>query len=179
MKMQSYLSKIDDPNMMPLLKMMFDEKSLQIAKKKMKKKIQKYKNKQKKKEELIKQYQIRYDCGICRNCDSKRLEYNKLCKKCYLSIMAYSYLRDGKKWKILLNILEKQKYRCVYSGVELKLGLNTALDHIRPRSKFPELMYNIDNFQWLYRAVNRMKSNLIEEDFLEIIKTIYLNLGLK
>lgn len=74
-------------------------------------------------------------------------------------------------WSIYL----KQNKKCALSGVEIKFapalkkGQQTAsLDRIDSSKG-----YTFDNVQWVHKEINKMKSNLPEGEFLQIVKRIY------
>jgi hypothetical protein len=115
-------------------------------------------------------------CVICGNTpfmESDRQNTYKTCDYCFLKGIARTSLGNAAFADDLKRKLEEQNYRCVYTGRLLKLGENASIDHIFPRSKFPKLAKNIDNIQWVDIVVNRMKRDLTEEDFLNLIETIY------
>ena len=53
------------------------------------------------------------------------------------------------------------------------VGGNAWIDHIMPRSKFPELAQDIENLEWVTEDVNRAKQDKTPEEFLELIAKIY------
>lgn len=114
-----------------------------------------------------------YEKGKCKVCREPRLYDLKTCKKHHLMDLSYKHLGTTTRWQELEQLLERQNFTCVYTGRQLILGLNTSIDHIKPLSLFPQLNYNIDNLQWIDSSVNSIKSNMIEEDFLSLIKQIY------
>lgn len=54
---------------------------------------------------------------------------------------------------------------CMACGRGKKEGAILQVDHIRPRSKFPELALAMDNLQVLCRECNMGKSNVFMDDF--------------
>ncbi len=75
--------------------------------------------------------------------------------------------------QILKDKLVAQNYRCVYSGKTLVLGKNASIDHIFPVAKFPHLISEPTNIQWVDFTVNQMKGSLTHTEFVELIKLIY------
>jgi 5-methylcytosine-specific restriction endonuclease McrA len=68
----------------------------------------------------------------------------------------------SKKWLIIrYKALSTYKRECVLCGSKQKLHV----DHIKPRSKYPELQYKLDNLQILCSDCNLGKSNLDETDY--------------
>lgn len=112
--------------------------------------------------------------GKCARCYKKfPMPENSFCEICYLKCRAAQNLRDISLWESLREKLMLQDYRCVYSGRVLTLGKNAAIDHILPVAKFPELRYDLDNVQWVDDVVNRMKRELLPDEFLDLVKDIY------
>jgi len=62
----------------------------------------------------------------------------------------------------------KRKIHAMYGFTCMKCGLtdkSNCVDHIKPRSIFPELEYEIDNMQILCRMCNLLKSNRTTTDY--------------
>lgn len=61
---------------------------------------------------------------------------------------------------------------CAYTGRQLQHGINASLDR-----RDNTLGYVVGNVQWVHRDINRMKSDFIEEDFVQLCKdvTSYFN----
>jgi hypothetical protein len=60
--------------------------------------------------------------------------------------------------------LEAQEFKCALTGVPLVPGKNASLDHVLPRTKYPELATELTNLIWVDHAVNVMKQNITPED---------------
>lgn len=72
---------------------------------------------------------------------------------------------DTQEWKALrLVILEKYNYKCCCCGATGK-ETQIQVDHIKPKSKYPELAFNPDNLQLLCRQCNFAKNTLHETDY--------------
>lgn len=65
--------------------------------------------------------------------------------------------------------LEQQDYRCALSGVHLTPS-NAALDHIVPVSEGGT--DDVENLQWLDKIVNRAKSTLSQDEFIEMCRRV-------
>lgn len=104
------------------------------------------------------------DCGEpvagCRNCP------NCAVKRC-----AIKWLGTVSKAEELHQLFKRQKGICPYTGKALTLGKDSELDHIIPRNRGGS--DDIENLQWVYAPVNRMKWHHQEKDFLELIKLVY------
>jgi hypothetical protein len=77
--------------------------------------------------------------------------------------------------EFLANLMEQQKYRCPYSGIELVLGVNAWLDHKMPVSRFPELRGDRSNVEWLDERVNKVKNAMTPEEFIRFCKLVASN----
>ena len=56
----------------------------------------------------------------------------------------------------------------------MSLGKNCELDHIVPISRGGS--NTPDNTQWVLMVCNRMKDNLTEQEFFELVKKIYITM---
>ena len=99
------------------------------------------------------------------------------CQTCYLKLSSCNRFGSSKHWEALLAILEAQEYRCVYTGEQLVLGVNDSIDHVLPRSRYPDLIFDISNIQWTTRVINTMKLNLLDCEFLAAIEKVAKHLG--
>ena len=68
-----------------------------------------------------------------------------------------------------MKLIEKQKYRCALSGVELTPE-TAALDHIVPITDGGG--DDIDNLQWVHEEINRMKGTMDNDQFIKTVKRI-------
>ena len=71
--------------------------------------------------------------------------------------------REREGDSLLRKIWMKQKGLCVYTGDVLVPGVNTALDHIMPRSRGGD--ESEENLQFIRSDVNRMKHNMTDAEF--------------
>jgi len=72
------------------------------------------------------------------------------------------------EWRRLrFQALERYGRRCMSCGRGLEHGIVLHVDHIKPRSKYPELELSPDNVQILCEDCNLGKSNLYENDLRE------------
>lgn len=64
------------------------------------------------------------------------------------------------EWKQLrYRVLKKYGSSCMLCNVSAKSGVQIHVDHIKPRSLYPELAFNFDNLQVLCSMCNEGKSN--------------------
>lgn len=125
--------------------------------------------------------------GLCASCgqephmsvygDSRPDIMMRLCQICYLKQTSCNRFGSIKHWKVLLSILKAQEYRCAYTGERLVLGVNDSIDHVLPRSRYPNLIFDSSNIQWTTRVVNTMKLNLLDCEFLAVIEKVVEYLG--
>jgi hypothetical protein len=71
-----------------------------------------------------------------------------------------------KKWfELRYEVLKESDGKCSLCGVSAKDGAKLQVDHIKPKSKYPELQYEKSNLQVLCGACNAGKSNKDETDW--------------
>ncbi len=80
--------------------------------------------------------------------------------------------RTTSKKNVLLDLIEKQQYKCALTGIELTPDI-AEIDHITPTSQGGT--NDVDNLQWLHREVNRMKGSLDQARFVELCKLVAAN----
>ncbi len=73
-------------------------------------------------------------------------------------------LRSWKWQRMRYEVLRKYGRKCMLCGATEGA---MHVDHIRPRSKYPELVYDPNNLQVLCAPCNLGKSNAFEDDFRE------------
>lgn len=116
-----------------------------------------------------KRYDKRRALGVCRSCGESTIKYsNAFCELHYiLSKLKWGLGRQARKHEAeyMLKKLQSQSYRCPYTGEKLILGLNTHLDHIKPRARFPKLLGDIDNLEWVSEVANHAKGQMTKEEF--------------
>ena len=71
-----------------------------------------------------------------------------------------------KKWfELRYEVLKESNGKCSLCGVSAKDGAKLQVDHIKPKSKYPELQYEKSNLQVLCGTCNAGKSNKDETDW--------------
>lgn len=85
--------------------------------------------------------------------------------------LSVGHFKTAKCWPELKAKWEGQNGKCALSGFPLTLGVDAELDHIIPKAK--KGCKEISNVQWVLHVVNRMKRDMYEADFLEIVSAIY------
>jgi hypothetical protein len=81
----------------------------------------------------------------------------------------------------LWKIYNDQNKKCPYTGIDLILECknidsrtpsNASLDRIDSK-----LGYVVDNVQWVYKPINKLKGTLSHDEFINLCKLIYINNG--
>lgn len=109
--------------------------------------------------------------GLCVHCGkNKQLEDSNACELCYYKRIAHDVFNNMAMAIDLKDLMEMQNHTCPYTGETLKIGSNTELDHIIPKSRGGE--NTIDNVHWVLSSVNQMKHSLLESEFFDLIKKI-------
>lgn len=113
--------------------------------------------------------------GQCVWCAEPSEVVNKMpaCKLCWFKHIS---LTDKRKivWTDLLELWEAQGGRCAYTGELLILGglapNSASIDHKVPTKRGGT--DSKDNLHWVSWRINRMKSNLTHEEFIDVCKLI-------
>lgn len=119
--------------------------------------------------------------GLCIRCGGNeslasiqnRTSGNQDCLMCYLKRAAKNNLGDEKFADFLLYKLNSQGWACPYTGEKLVLGCNDSIDHIYPRSRFPNKINDQTNVEWVTRRINTTKRDQTPDEFLMLIKQIF------
>ena len=119
--------------------------------------------------------------GLCVRCGqlprlsglNSRGNNHDMCQTCYFKHISRYGLDSAKYADVLCRIFKDQEHKCPYTGEDLVLGGNAWLDHIMPRSRFPELANDPDNIEWVTERVNRMKQDRTHDEFLVLVKQIH------
>lgn len=115
----------------------------------------------------------RIEEGLCHRCGKRRAtEFTVNCADCYFKQAARINLRSSSHWQILKDKWYKQEGACPYSGELMVLGKTASIDHVKPRSRFPQDATNPDNVEWVHERVNHMKRDLTKEEFVALIEKI-------
>jgi len=111
--------------------------------------------------------------NLCRYCGKYAnivKENSRICNNCWFKGIARGNTGSSKNWNLIKNLLEKQNYKCAYTGKKLIIGENASIDHIIPRSKGGS--NEIQNLQWVDKDINEMKNDFTHEEFINTIKII-------
>ena len=124
--------------------------------------------------------------GRCRDCGTEAQMIDRVgqhhmpggkrssnyCRDCFLKMIARYVLGSGKRWLELIKILDRQNWRCAYTGEQLVLGENLSFDHCDPICRFPLKKGDVDNLEAVTLTVNLMKRHMTKEEFLTLVKII-------
>jgi hypothetical protein len=116
----------------------------------------------------------RKEMGLCAKCGKVDASCGTLCETCYFKAVSNRHFKTCKKWEEIKELLESQKMKCPYSKRDLIVGSNTSLDHKIPKSRGGT--DDKSNLQWVYLPINTMKLNMMEDEFLGLIKEIHAGL---
>ena len=106
--------------------------------------------------------------GVCRNygCSGIPNEGSRICEVHFYYKISSNTLKSVAYWQDIRAIAERQDYICPLTGDTLVAGVNMSLDHIKPASKYPELLTDLKNLQWLTKWANWAKGNLDTSEFI-------------
>lgn len=106
--------------------------------------------------------------GRCDRCGKHQLPNSKMCELHYLTTASHYSLgiQTKKAAQLLLDKFNAGGRKCPYTREPLILSVNAQLDHILPRSRFPELKHDIDNVEWISAVANRAKHDMTKKEFL-------------
>lgn len=112
--------------------------------------------------------------GICINCNRASIPNGDTCLICRLRVVCAHTIGSGnlEAVKIVIEKFSSQDSKCPYTGISLELGVNAEFDHILPKKRFPELAHDLNNLEWVYGRINRMKSDLTKEEFIEMCRLV-------
>ena len=115
--------------------------------------------------------------GFCVACSEPSIPGGgNYCRTHWLDNGAKKYGFTREQYPALWEKLEKQQFRCYYTGIELIPGVNASLDHKKPRSKGGD-MNDLDNCVWCDRLINAFKNDLTDEEFVERCRQVVNRLG--
>ena len=103
-----------------------------------------------------------------------KLPSNNLCGNCYFKRTSFSNFGNHTFWREIKEMWYSKGGKCALSGINLTLGTDSELGHIKPLSRGGK--NELDNVQWVFRVANRMKHNMTEEKLFSIIEKIYQTL---
>lgn len=124
--------------------------------------------------------------GVCCHCDLPALEGRVYCTNHYVRVLLHKAARvstsatleaaapafkvDDAAVAWVMEMFQQQQGRCYLSGRELVIGKNAVLDHVYARSlhRKRSLAGGINNLKWADDDVNRAKSDLTPDEFVDL-----------
>ena len=118
-------------------------------------------------------YALRSENGYCRACRTPHMKGSELCLKHWLQGRSRFHFGHVRNWEMLLDIAERQEWRCYYTGESLSAGDNMSLDHRTPKTS-PHYPGDDDfrNLVWTTRATNLAKNDRTEAEFLDLCRRV-------
>lgn len=114
----------------------------------------------------------------CHSCSNKRLETTRYCLRCYIkdcvrkTLLVTEKLEKEELTRQLYTKLQKQNFTCAYTARQLIPGKNLSLDHILPKSVYPDGIKDISNLVWVDLSCNIAKNNLLPENFYHLCEDV-------
>lgn len=110
--------------------------------------------------------------NLCQQCGKYPILARNRCEKCFFEAVSTINFHTNKYGQVLHDLLIKQNFKCIYTDEILIPGQNLSLDHIFSRKQYPDLIYDINNVQWVTKLVNSVKNELSHPDFINFCKYI-------
>lgn len=135
-----------------------------------------------------------YEKTICRECRKKQYrDYSRKrlmsSKESYFKSVLNSTknrcIKNGREFEItveqMVDLFEKQNGKCALTGMDLiiKMDKKNRHDTVSIDRIDSDKGYTLDNVQLICYAINRFKSNMPDNMFMEFISRLYTNLILK
>lgn len=120
-------------------------------------------------------YEKRKGLGLCVYCEAPPI-VGAVCLSCWFKITAVNHLGSRKYGPAIQEIWNKQEGRCIYTRILLIPGPrgsskgNASLDHKIPINKGGT--NDLTNLQWTTDSINRMKTDMSEEEFFRTCEII-------
>lgn len=110
--------------------------------------------------------------GLCCHCGSLAVAGKKwlVCETCWFKRVAAAHTGTTRHGPALKELWDRQGGRCAYTGTQLAIGVNAALDHVWPRSRGGR--GSLDNLQWVCKPVNLMKNDCTHDEFLRFCRLV-------
>jgi 5-methylcytosine-specific restriction endonuclease McrA len=109
--------------------------------------------------------------GVCEFCGAQRAYASR---HCLLHWVRTSSVATGNGTlafaRQVLNLLERQGFRCALSGLPLIPGQNASLDHIVPRARGGT--HELSNLQWVTTDINNAKWALGADEFIALCRAV-------
>lgn len=115
--------------------------------------------------------------GLCQECRAPAISETVRCLRCTVKLRLSSLIgRRANEHLVaaVLSTLERQSWRCAYTGVQLTFGEhgNASIEHISPKATHPERVADPMNLVWVDLKVNTMKRAMSAEEFTSMVKLL-------
>jgi hypothetical protein len=97
----------------------------------------------------------------------RRYAFGENIKMPHIRQSSENFYRSREWRQVRYEALIKCGRACMCCGAKPKDGIILHVDHVKPRSKYPQLELDINNLQILCEDCNLGKSNIYEDDFRE------------
>lgn len=108
------------------------------------------------------------EAGKCGNHPDRDAVTATLCEECWWKRRAHERLDDWNRGTELQEIIEKQNFKCIYSGIKLIIGINLSIDHFVPQSRGGD--NSSLNLGGTLTKLNALKGALTHEEFFQVCK---------
>jgi hypothetical protein len=113
----------------------------------------------------------RIERGVCYACNERPPFAAHVCRECWFKRIASDTLGDSTAGPMLDALWDEQQGRCAMTGVPLEPGdRRVSLDHVVPRARGGG--NERGNLRWVTYAVNRAKSSLLDDEFVEMCRRV-------
>lgn len=113
--------------------------------------------------------------GICIRCKDPAVDRLQFCEKHYFYTKSLYLFNTTRYSDRLKDLLISQQYKCHYSGIPLKIGVNATIDHVIPVSRAPHLSKDINNMIWCDWRINEVKNSMTPEELYALCRLILDN----
>lgn len=118
------------------------------------------------------------EMGACTWCGkAPRHLHLKRCIDCCFRDLAGRHLKDPNQGPELKKLLERQRYRCAYSGRPIDIGNNASVEHVEPSSKAKDRANDITNLRFVDMRINQMKHSMPLPELIECCKSVLTHFG--
>lgn len=107
------------------------------------------------------------DGSRCMYCTEPRWHESTSCRTHFTEKIVHNFGIGKEHVERITKQLEDSNFTCFYTGLPLVPGVNASIDHVSPRSKYPELTACLDNLVWCDRQVNNLKTSLTVPELLD------------
>lgn len=108
--------------------------------------------------------------GLCYDCRSPATVGKYCLHHWFRKVSSFHNTGTRRNGEPLEKLFRAQDMKCAYTGVFLVPGVNASVDHKVPCSRGGS--NNIDNLQWVDLKINRMKTDMTHEEFLEACRLV-------